>query len=64
MIPARSVGAIASPLIQMLERGHHKVKLSQEDWLRLVTWIKENVGKRDEPARWISRRYPVSIARR
>ena len=42
MIPARSVGAIASPLIQMLERGHHKVKLSQEDWSRLVTWIDVN----------------------
>lgn len=31
-----------SPLIQMLQRGHHGVTLAAEDWDRLVTWIDLN----------------------
>jgi formylglycine-generating enzyme required for sulfatase activity len=31
-----------SPLVQMLERGHHGVTLAAEDWDRLVTWIDLN----------------------
>ena len=42
MIPAKSVGAIASPLIQMLDKGHHEVKLTAEEMDRLVTWIDVN----------------------
>ena len=38
-IPARSVGAIANPLIALLEKGHHKVKLTAEEMDRLITWI-------------------------
>ncbi|NQU22704.1 MAG: SUMF1/EgtB/PvdO family nonheme iron enzyme, partial [Candidatus Nealsonbacteria bacterium] len=32
-----------SELIQMLEKGHHNVKLDAEAWDRLVTWIDLNV---------------------
>jgi formylglycine-generating enzyme required for sulfatase activity len=32
-----------SELIQLLEKGHHQVKLSDEEWDRLVTWIDLNV---------------------
>ncbi|MFA6564786.1 MAG: NPCBM/NEW2 domain-containing protein, partial [Verrucomicrobiia bacterium] len=32
-------GARASKLIEMLEKGHHDVKLSQEDFHRLTLWI-------------------------
>ena len=38
-IPAKSVGAIASPVIAMLERGHNKVVLTPEQKSRLITWI-------------------------
>ena len=42
MIPARSQGAVASPLILMLDKGHHDVKLTHEEMDRLVTWIDLN----------------------
>jgi len=32
-----------SPLIQMLNKGHHGVKLDKEAWDRLTTWIDLNV---------------------
>jgi len=32
-----------SELVQMLEKGHHNVKLDTEAWDRLVTWIDLNV---------------------
>ena len=35
--------ASTSELIQILEKGHHDVKLTAEDWDRLVTWIDMNV---------------------
>ena len=31
--------ADTSPLIQMLEKGHHNVQLDKEGWDRLYTWI-------------------------
>lgn len=34
--------ADTSPLIQMLEKGHHGVALDEEGWDRLVTWIDLN----------------------
>jgi mono/diheme cytochrome c family protein len=40
--PARSWGASASRLIQVLDQGHHDVALSDEDWDRLTTWIDLN----------------------
>ncbi len=35
--------ASTSELIQILEKGHYDVKLSSQDWDRLVTWIDMNV---------------------
>ncbi len=35
--------ASTSPLIQMLEKGHHGVKLDSDAWERLYTWIDLNV---------------------
>jgi len=32
-----------SELVQMLEKGHHNVKLDHESWDRLITWIDLNV---------------------
>ena len=40
--PARSWGLSASRLIEVLDRGHHKVKLAAEEMERLVTWIDLN----------------------
>ena len=34
--------ADTSPLVQLLKRGHHGVKLDDEAWDRLVTWIDLN----------------------
>ncbi len=42
MVAARTYGAIASRLIEMLEKGHHEVKLPAADWDRLVTWVDLN----------------------
>ena len=35
--------ASTSELVQMLEKGHHNVKLDAEAWDRLITWIDLNV---------------------
>lgn len=35
--------ASTSELVQMLEKGHHGVKLDREAWARLYTWIDLNV---------------------
>ena len=35
--------ADTSELVQMLTKGHHDVKLSDEDWDKLITWIDLNV---------------------
>ncbi len=37
--------ADTSELIQMLQKGHHNVKLDAEGWDRLVTWIDLNAPK-------------------
>ncbi|TWT80299.1 Formylglycine-generating sulfatase enzyme [Planctomycetes bacterium CA13] len=34
--------ADTSELVQMLEKGHHNVKLDEEAWERLITWIDLN----------------------
>jgi formylglycine-generating enzyme required for sulfatase activity len=38
--------ASTSELVQMLEKGHHNVKLDRESWDRLITWIDLNVPDR------------------
>jgi hypothetical protein len=35
-------GALGSPLMEMLEQGHHDVDLGAEDWERLITWMDAN----------------------
>ncbi len=35
-------GALASSLAKMLEKGHGKVTLTQEEWMRLYTWMDAN----------------------
>ena len=41
-VGTREYGAIASPLVHLLDKGHHDVKLSEDDWDRIVTWIDLN----------------------
>lgn len=43
MLPPREFIADTSQLMQMLKKGHKGVKLGDEDWDRLVTWIDLNV---------------------
>ncbi|MBN2448895.1 MAG: PD40 domain-containing protein [Lentisphaeria bacterium] len=40
--PARSWGSSASRVVRVLLSGHNGVRLSEEDFLRLVTWIDLN----------------------
>ena len=42
VIPVADYHADASPLVQMLRKGHHGVQLDDEAWDRLVTWIDMN----------------------
>ena len=46
--------AATSELIQMLEKGHHGVRLDDEAWDRLITWIDLNVPYRGKwgPREW------------
>ncbi len=43
MFPAAEYHADTSPLVQMLHKGHHGVKLDREAYERLYTWIDLNV---------------------
>jgi len=43
MMPPAEYAANTSELIQMLEKGHHGVKLHFEAWQRLYTWIDLNI---------------------
>jgi hypothetical protein len=42
-VPPLTHGSRASKLPVMLKKGHHTVKLSREEMIRLVTWIDANV---------------------
>jgi len=46
--------ATTSELVQMLQKGHHNVKLDREAWERLYTWIDLNVPWRGKwgPRAW------------
>ncbi len=50
LLPPRSVGAIASPLVDLLLKGHYDVKLDAESLDRLITWIDFNVPYYDNTA--------------
>jgi len=43
VLPAYEYHADTSELIQMLKKGHYNVRLDQEAWERLYTWIDLNV---------------------
>ncbi len=43
MMPPAEYHADTSPLVQMLAKGHHGVKLDRESWERIYTWIDLNV---------------------
>jgi hypothetical protein len=40
--PPYTYGSRVSPLMKLLEDGHHGVELSTDDWVRLATWIDTN----------------------
>jgi formylglycine-generating enzyme required for sulfatase activity len=42
LLPPKEFHADTSELVQMLQKGHHNVKLDGEAWDRLVTWIDLN----------------------
>ena len=44
MIPPKTFGAIASPLIELLEQDHHGIQLSVDEMDRLITWIDLNTN--------------------
>jgi hypothetical protein len=53
-VPPRSVGSYASKLITTLLAGHQEVKLSQEEMIKIATWVDANAqyygswyGRRD-----------------
>ena len=41
-VPPKTVGSHNSKLIKTLRTGHHNVKLSKEEFTRLVTWVDAN----------------------
>ncbi len=43
MLPPREFAASTSQLVQLLGKGHFGVKLTGEDWDRIITWIDLNV---------------------
>ena len=43
LLPPAEFEADTSPLVQRLKRGHHGVRLTDEEWRRLYAWIDLNV---------------------
>ncbi|MDR3110918.1 MAG: hypothetical protein LBU65_14715 [Planctomycetaceae bacterium] len=41
-LPPYTLGANASKLVSLLEKGHYDAKLSREEWIRLTTWLDAN----------------------
>ena len=42
VLPVADYHADTSPLVRMLRKGHHNVRLDEEAWDRLVTWMDMN----------------------
>ncbi len=38
-VPPYTYGSHRSRLVELLQKDHHEVKLSREEWIKLVTWI-------------------------
>jgi formylglycine-generating enzyme required for sulfatase activity len=72
MLPVMDYHASTSPLVQLLEKGHHGVRLADADWMRVYEWIDLNCpfhGKWNPPSlakpdRWIQHPVPDQIKRR
>ena len=66
MLPIMDYHASTSPLVQLLEKGHYGVKLSDAEWIKIYEWIDLNCpyhGKWSPPSlakpdHWI--RHPVA----
>lgn len=41
-LPPRSLGSTTAPLVDLLRQGHHDVRLSEPEMVRLTTWIDSN----------------------
>ncbi|MBE0537792.1 MAG: hypothetical protein IH624_19200, partial [Phycisphaerae bacterium] len=41
-LPPKSLGSHASKLIAHLKKGHNEIELTQEEWIRLTTWVDSN----------------------
>ncbi len=54
LLPPMEYHVSTSPLIQMLRKGHHGVKLDAEAWDRLYTWIDLNAPHR---GMWNNQKY-------
>ena len=57
LLPPMEFHASTSKLVQLLQKGHNDVKLSEEEWDRLLTWIDLNVpyyGSWQEVARQVA----------
>ena len=56
--PPYTYGSRSSPLSRLLDKGHHNVKLSGEQWQRLAGWIDANgvYYDRYDEGRWPGRR--------
>jgi hypothetical protein len=41
-LPAKALGSHASPIVEVLQEGHQGVELTDEEWVKLLTWIDLN----------------------
>ena len=63
VIPVADYHADANPLVQMLRKGHHGVRLDDEAWDRLVTWIDHERAGLWDLARDPHRPQPAAVPR-
>lgn len=64
--PAYTYGSKVSPLIELLAKGHHDVKLTEDERLRLITWVDTNgvYYDRYESRHWPKRKIFVDAYRK
>jgi len=41
-LPAKTLGSTTAPLVAHLKKGHNNIQLTQEEWVRITTWIDSN----------------------
>jgi hypothetical protein len=42
VVPPKQLGSHASRLVEVLKQGHYDVRLSRDEWLKVVTWVDSN----------------------